>query len=46
MYENRSLISILTILECIEKIFIYTKDFDNPVDFIWANEQKELNATI
>lgn len=46
MYENKSLISILTTLECIEKVFIYTEDFDNPVDFIWANEQKELNATI
>jgi uncharacterized protein with HEPN domain len=46
MYSERNLIYILTILECIEKTWIYTKEFDNPTDFIWANEQKELNATI
>lgn len=46
MYSERNLIYILTILECIEKTWIYTQEFDNPTDFIWANEQKELNATI
>ncbi|MBU0632579.1 DUF86 domain-containing protein [bacterium] len=46
MYSERNLVYILTMLECIEKTWIYTKEFDNPNDFIWANEQKELNATI
>ena len=46
MYDEKNLIHILTILECCEKAWIYTKEFDNPLDFIWANEQKELNATI
>ncbi|MEA3353582.1 MAG: HepT-like ribonuclease domain-containing protein [Campylobacterota bacterium] len=43
---QKNLIHIFTILECCEKAWLYTKDFDNPRDFIWANEQKELNATI
>lgn len=46
MYNEKNLIFILTILECCEKAWIYTKDFNNPTDFIWANEQMELNATI
>jgi uncharacterized protein with HEPN domain len=46
MYSERNLIHILTMLECIEKTWIYTQDFHNPNDFIWANEQKELNAVI
>ena len=46
MYDSKNLIYLFTILECCEKAWIYTKDFSNPVDFIWANEQKELNATI
>ncbi len=46
MYDSKNLIYIFTMLECIEKAWIYTKGFENPNDFIWANEQKELNATI
>lgn len=46
MYDSKNLIHICTMLECIEKAYVYTKDFDNPVDFIWANDQKELNAVI
>jgi len=46
MYDEKNLIYILTMLECCEKAWIYTKEFDNPIDFMWANEQKELNATI
>ncbi|MFA5454962.1 MAG: hypothetical protein WC272_06555 [Sulfurimonas sp.] len=49
MYDEKNLIHIFTILECCEKAWIYTKDFDNPADFIWANvmvnfinPQKEL----
>jgi len=46
MYDEKNLIHIFTILECCKKAWIYTKGFDNPSDFIWANEQMELNATI
>ena len=46
MYDSKNLIYILTMLECIEKAFIYTSEFNNPTDFIWANEQRELNATV
>jgi len=43
---NKNLLYIFTILECIEKCWIYTKDFDSAYEFLWANEQKELNAVI
>jgi uncharacterized protein with HEPN domain len=46
MYSSKNLVYIFTMLECVEKCWIYSKDHDNPVDFIWANEQKDLNATI
>jgi uncharacterized protein with HEPN domain len=46
MYSEKNLIYIFTMLECIEKIWIYTKDFNNPNELIWSNEQIELNATI
>jgi len=46
MYSEKNLIYIFTMLECIEKTWIYTKKFDNPNDLIWSNEQIELNATI
>ncbi len=46
MYDEKNLIHILTMLECCEKAWVYTKEFKDPIDFIWANEQKELNATI
>jgi len=46
MYSEKNLIYIFTMLECIEKTWIYTKNFSNPNDLIWSNEQIELNATI
>ncbi len=46
MYSEKNLVYIFTMLECIEKCWIYTADFDTPDDFIWANEQKELNAVV
>jgi uncharacterized protein with HEPN domain len=46
MYDHKNLIYIFTMLECCEKTWIYTKEFSNPIDFIWANDQKELNAVI
>lgn len=46
MYSEKNIIYILTLLECIEKCWIYTKDYSNVEEFMWANEQKDLNATI
>jgi uncharacterized protein with HEPN domain len=46
MYSEKNLIHILTALECIEKCWIYVSDYENPQDFLWANDQKDLNAVI
>lgn len=46
MYSEKNLIYIFTMLECIEKTWIYTNKFTNPSDLIYSNEQIELNATI
>jgi uncharacterized protein with HEPN domain len=43
---DKNLLYIFTMLECIEKCWIYTKEFDSAYEFLWANEQKELNAVI
>jgi len=45
MYEKKNLTYILTILEAIEKIFIYIKDIDNADKFYTTNEQLYFNAT-
>jgi len=45
MYKSENLIHILTILESIEKILIYTEDLDNVEDFFNANDQLNFNAT-
>ncbi len=34
MYDEKNLIHILTMLECCEKAWLYTKEFQNPIDFI------------
>ncbi len=46
MYDEKNLVYILTMLERIEKTWIYTQDHDNAVAFIFANQQKDLNAVI
>ena len=45
MFGNRNLTYICTILECIEKVFIYTEGFTDATEFGWANEQLNFNAT-
>ena len=45
MYSDKNLIYILTILEAIEKLKIYTKDFSNAHDFWLANNQLNFNAS-
>lgn len=42
---NKNLISSLTILEAIEKILIYSSEYQSYSDFLWANDQKDFNAT-
>ncbi len=44
MYEKKNLTYILTILEAIEKILLYTKDVDNADDFYELNDQMNFNA--
>lgn len=44
MYSKKNIAYILTSLEAIEKIFIYTKDLSNAEDFLKANDQLNFNA--
>ena len=43
-FSDHNLIYVLTILEAIEKINIYTKNIDSDVDFFEQEEQKTFNA--
>lgn len=45
MYSDKNLIFILTILEAIEKLQIYTKPFSNAQDFYFADDQLSFNAS-
>lgn len=44
MFSHKNLVYILTSLECIEKAFIYSGDFDNEKTFYRANDQMNFNA--
>ncbi len=44
MYEQKNITYILTILEAIEKIYIYTKDLNDVDAFYTINEQMNFNA--
>ncbi len=46
MYSEKNLIHIFTILECIEKIWIYTEKFESASEFVWAEKQLPLNAVV
>lgn len=46
MYDENNLIYILTILESIEKIKIYSNKFDDADDFLWGNEQLNFNGSV
>lgn len=46
MHDEKNLIHVLTILEAIEKIKIYSSEFDNADDFLWANQQLNFNGTV
>ena len=44
MYETKNLTYILTALEAIEKIFIYTSGIDNGDEFLEERDQMNFNA--
>lgn len=44
MYEKSEALYLLTILECIEKIYIYVKDINSHEEFLWKNDQMNFNA--
>lgn len=44
MFSNKNLAYLLTALEAIEKINIYSSGFDNPESFYEANDQLNFNA--
>jgi len=46
MYSDKNLIYIFTILEAIEKILIYTKDFEDEDEFYKSDDQLYFNAVV
>ena len=46
MYSQNNLIHIFTILEAIEKINIYCKDFEDDEELYTANDQLNFNAVV
>ncbi len=44
MYTDDNLVYIFTMLECIEKIFIYAEDYSNAEELAWAKDQRDFNA--
>ncbi|MCK4763285.1 MAG: DUF86 domain-containing protein [Candidatus Aminicenantes bacterium] len=46
MFDKKNLVYVLTILESIEKIMIYSHGFENADDFLWANQQLNFNGTV
>jgi len=46
MSSEKNLIYIFTMLECIEKIWIYSKDYKSVDEFIFSDNQQPLNASV
>jgi len=46
MFNSKNILHILTILEAIEKIFIYSSDFKDEEEFYFSNKQLNFNATV
>ena len=46
MFDSKNILYILTMLEAIEKIFIYSTDFEDEEKFYFANKQLNFNATV
>ncbi len=46
MFDSKNMLHILTILEAIEKITLYSQDFKDEEEFYYANRQLNFNATV
>lgn len=46
MFDSKNMLYILTILEAIEKIMIYSADFEDEEKFYHSNKQLNFNATV
>lgn len=46
MFDAKNMLHVLTILEAIEKIKIYSQEFENEEAFYNANKQLNFNATV
>ncbi len=46
MFDSKNTLYILTMLEAIEKIFIYSNEFEDEETFFIANKQLNFNATV
>ena len=46
MFDSKNILYVLTMLESIEKIFIYSSDFEDEEKFYFANKQLNFNATV
>lgn len=46
MYSSKNIIYILTMLEAIEKIALYSQEFEDEENFYYANKQLNFNATV
>jgi len=46
MFDSKNITYILTILEAIEKVLYYSKDFEDDEKFFYANKQLNFNATV
>ena len=45
MYSTKNVAYLLTSLEAIEKLLIYTDGIDNPIDFLESQDQLIYNAS-
>ncbi len=46
MFDSKNMLYVLTILEAIEKIFLYSYAFNDEHTFYHANKQLNFNATV
>lgn len=44
MSQIKNLLYLLTIAECIEKVFVYSNNIHSANDLLWANDQMNFNA--
>ena len=46
MYKDNNLVYILTVLEAIEKIKVYSEGLSNAEELYYANDQQQFNAIV